>query len=136
MHARQKNPRYPGEKKTPVTAWIQALSRAILEKYNGNIRLFKKEEQSDSDDITTMLSLKLDNMAKLLNLYPVNTEGKFLGNLKGISHEELSPAMLICPNSAICEAKKCSPRTLYVMTNDRDTSCITLIQGTKFLNNV
>lgn len=137
LHARQDHPLYPGEKKTPATAWIQALSRAIQEKLDQNSPyLHKKSEEKGSADTTTLLSHKLDGMAKLLDLHPINSKGRFTGNLKSISYEEISPAMLICPVSAICETNTCLRRALYVSTIDRDIPRATLIKETKILKNV
>lgn len=138
LHARQHNPKYPGENKVTMTAWMQSLSRAIEERLGENYKyLFKKAEQKgSSEEKRAMLSIKLDNMAKLLNLYPIDSKGRFQGKLLPISHDEISPVVIICPLSSICETDTCMPHALYLSTFDRDTPRVTLIQGTRILQNI
>ncbi|KAF8804762.1 hypothetical protein BYT27DRAFT_7107337, partial [Phlegmacium glaucopus] len=52
---------------------------------------------------------KLDLFAKNLNLYPYNSSGKFQGKLKTVSHSQIQPALVICPDSIECEQMTCKP---------------------------
>jgi hypothetical protein len=55
------------------------------------------------------LAEKLDNLAKVLKLSPYTAKGKFKGKLKPISHAEIQPVLIICPNSIECEDMACEP---------------------------
>ena len=130
LHARQQYPMCPGERATKVSAWIKSLARGIFDRLGEETaeRLFKKKE--NSSDKTKDLGIKLDELAKTLNLTPYNRHGKFTGKLKPVSHKEIQPVLMICPNSINCEDLKCEPRALLQSTEIKDISQVTLIKGT------
>lgn len=139
LHARQKNPVYPGEYKTPVTAWIQALAQGIEDRLGKKSRqLFKKSEQEkrNKNSNNKILGPKLDSMAQLLDLYPYTPDGIFQGKLKPVSHKKISPVLFICPASVVCETTTCPPQSLRLVSFDRDALSVVLIQGTTAIKHV
>ena len=67
----------------------------------------------NEDQIIISLGKKLDGLAKLLNLFPYNKKGKFEGKLKPVSHDEIKPVFMICPNTIVCQSLKCNPHSLH-----------------------
>jgi hypothetical protein len=55
------------------------------------------------DQVFVALGNKLDVFAKILQLHPIDKDGRFKGKLKPIFHEELKPVLMICPDAAECE---------------------------------
>ena len=138
LHARQQNPAVPGENKVEITAWIKALARALQEKLADQIYTLQK----DDDTVTTNNALinsvggKLDQFAKHLNLYPYNSRGKFQGKLKTISHAQIQPVFVICPDSIECEEISCEPWAVHQITKTRDIPKVTLVKGSDIYQNV
>ena len=75
-------------------------------------------------------------MAKLLNLYPYDSDGQFQGKLKAGSYKSIKAAQVICPNSITCETASCNFRSLLQITRLRDIPRITLIKGSEIYENV
>ncbi|KAF8990911.1 hypothetical protein BDQ17DRAFT_1333189 [Cyathus striatus] len=112
LHARQQNAKLAGEKNVDATAWIRLLARAIQEKIGmDSDDLFDNYEINEHTTQTgrsILLGTKLDEMARLLKLYPFNQERKvFEGQLKPVSHASIDPVHIICPIAAECETWSC-----------------------------
>lgn len=140
LHARQQNPVYKGENKVEITGWMKALARALTNHLgNSTWTLLKTAERKQNfsrDNQDKCLSIKLDELSRLLNLYPYTTDGKYMGKLKPISHDEIKPALVICPESIVCEDTRCQPRCLLQKTKPRDIPEVVLIKGTDIYSNV
>ncbi|EDR02933.1 uncharacterized protein LACBIDRAFT_331942 [Laccaria bicolor S238N-H82] len=134
LHARQQISKYPGERKTHTTGWITGLIRALTDQLgNKKDRLFKKSENKggmNEDQVFVALGNKLDLFAKMLQLHPIDKDGKFKGKMKPISHDELKPVIMICPDAVECETMTCNPRSLLQNVRPRDIPEVTLIKGT------
>ena len=119
LHARQQISYYPGERRTHTTGWITRLIRALTDQLgNKKDRLFKKSEDKGGmieDQMFVALGNKLDLFAKMLQLHPIDMDGKFKGKMKPISHDELKPVIMICPDAVECETMTCNPRSLLQM---------------------
>jgi len=129
LHGRQQKRKFEGEKSTTVTSWIKALARPLrerLEKDNHNP--FLDVSFTKDDQITVEVALVLDKLAKLLDIYPYNKSGKFTGKLKPISHKEIQPVHVICPDAVVCQTMECDPRALTMSTKIRDIPLVTLIK--------
>jgi hypothetical protein len=77
------------------------------------------------------LGNKLDVFAKMLQLHPIDKDGRFKGKLKSISHDELKPVLMICPDAVECETMSCNPRSLLQTVRPQDIPEVTLIKGTE-----
>jgi hypothetical protein len=137
LHVRQKirDPECTGEKSIRLSAWIKSLSRSVYDTVREEKArtLFKKSERSD--DKVESLATKLDNFATLLDLTPYYQHGKFV-KLKPVSHKEIQPVLVICPDSVTCEDLQCQPRGLLQSTDIRDIPLVTLIKSTTVHKNV
>jgi hypothetical protein len=135
LHARQQHPKSEGEMSSVASGWLKALSRILLDASGHNqSRFFKKSENHKTmseDEKTTTLTLKLDSFAKILDLHPYNSQGRFRGNLKTISHQSIEPICMICPNTIECETLQCNSRSILQITRMRDIPQVTLIKGSK-----
>ena len=113
LHARQQISNYSGEQRTHTTVWITGLIRALTDQLgNKKDQLFKKSEDKGGmteDQMFVALGNKLDNFAKMLQLHPIDKDGKFKGKMKPISHDELKPVIMICPDAVECETMTCNP---------------------------
>ena len=78
----------------------------------------------------------LDGLAKLLNLYPYNSDGEFQGKLKAVSYKSIKAAQVICPVSITCETASCNPRSLLQNMRLRDIPRVTLIKDSEIHENV
>ena len=74
------------------------------------------------------LSTKLDKLAKLLNLTPYDSYGKFKHKLLPPSYAKIKAIYIICPSSTICVDKQCTPHALLQNTRPRDVLLVTLIK--------
>ncbi|KAF8994205.1 hypothetical protein BDQ17DRAFT_1331277 [Cyathus striatus] len=104
LHARQQNAKLTGEKNVDATAWIRLLARAIQEKIGmDSDDLFEDYEINEHTTQTgrsILLGTKLDEMARLLKLYPFNQERKvFEGQLKplqSVRHRAVKDEHYMC----------------------------------------
>jgi len=138
LHARQQNAVYPEEKKVQLSGWMKALTRAMkrhLEK-EGRTLLKKTNQSLNEDQVVFSLGKKLDGLAKLLGLCPYTKKGTFKGQLKSVSHSEIQPVLVICPDAVVCQSLNCNPRSLKQNTRDRDIPLVDLIKGTNNFCNV
>ncbi len=139
LHARQQNPKYQGETRTSISGWIKCLARGLHEKLgNGYRKLFKSHQREDlqEKDIADGIGTKLDALAKLLKLYPYNSEGVFQGKIQAVSYKSIQAVQVICPVSVVCETATCNPRSLLQNTKLRDIPRVTLIKGSEIHENV
>ena len=139
LHARQQNPRYTGEHNLSKSGWLKCLARALQEKLEeDNTKLFKhyQENQLSDKEKVDGVTEKLDGLAKLLNLYPYDSDGQFQGKLKAVSYKSIKAAQVICPHSITCETASCNPRSLLQNSRLRDIPRVTLIKGSDIYENV
>jgi hypothetical protein len=130
LHARQQSPIYSREISTVATGWIRSLARSIVDKNKGTHKMMKKQDigTAATDQQIITLSLKLDGLAKVLKLHPFNKHGEFTGKLKPVSLKGIKPALVICPDSVVCETLSCQPRSLLQWTKTRDIPMVTLVK--------
>ena len=139
LHARQQNPRYTGEHNLSKSGWLKCLARALQEKLEeDNTKLFKhyQENQLSDKEKVDGVTEKLDGLAKLLNLYPYDSDGQFQGKLKAVSYKSIKAAQVICPHSITCETASCNPCSLLQNSRLRDIPRVTLIKGSDIYENV
>ena len=138
LHARQQNPVYPEEMNVKVSDWMKALAKALKNQLEEKTQtLFKRTEHPENEDqIVLSLGKKFDGLAKLLGLCPYNKKGKFKGKLKPVSHDEIKPVLVICPDAIVCQSFKCNPRSLLQNTRERDIPKVDLIKGRMNFHNV
>ena len=139
LHAQQQNPRYMGEKLSSNSGWLKCLARALHEKLGeDNTKLFKsyQKNQLSENERVDGITQKVDGLAKLLNLYPYDSDGQFRGKLKAVSYTSIKAAQVICPLSITCETASCNPQSLLQNTRLRDIPRITLIKGSEIHENV
>ena len=119
--------------------WIRALAQSLIdrleEKFKGLFRESDQLENSENDFITP-LTLKLDKLMDVLKLNPFSKSGKLKKKLQSISHQDITPIHLICPQSLECEDFKCDPCGLHQATRERDIPIVTLIKGNKIYKKV
>ena len=116
LHARQQNPAVQGENKIKTSGWIKALARALKGKLDAQSHTLQTDSEEETTVSDTSLGEKLDKLSKLLKLYPYNTKGKFQNKLMPVSHTEIQPAIVICPDSFKCEDMACKPWALHQVT--------------------
>src|SRR5882757_4727272 len=130
--------------KSRSTSWIKCLARAVKEQLGDDTTktLFSDAELSIIETATirdpdiTSLAAKLGQFSQALEIYPYNQRGKFTGKLQSISHDCIKPALLICPNSAVCLTAGCNHSSLHQKSRLRDIPHVTLIKGTNIYHNV
>lgn len=135
LHARQQNPKFSGEARSSPSAWIKCLARGLQERLGTDQnQLYANRETvvSDVDEI----SAHLDGLAKILGLYPYDSNGKFKGKLNPVSFESIQPVHIICPDAVVCQTAKCKPRSLVLGVKLRDIPRATLIKGCTAYANV
>ena len=133
LHGQQQKKKFPGERSTSTTSWIMALAcslRKRLEDHGDHI-LDENDLPVDQDDnqVTTTVAKKLDSFAKFLKLHPFNNAGHFTGKLNPISHKDIQPVHIICPDAVVCETKACKPCSLPMSSKIRDIPFVTSING-------
>ena len=139
LHSRQQNPKYNGEICLTVSSWMKCLARAMDNKLckQKNIRLLKKSDDSTgAEQRVNNIGLRLDALAKLLDLNPYSDNGQCQKRLNPVSHQSIQPVLVICPNSYECETLECQPRSLLQNTRSRDIPLVTLIKGFEYYNEV
>jgi hypothetical protein len=140
LYAHQQNPPSPRELRQINTGWIKALARALKSKLGDatdSLLSMSEETSSLSDDrVISSIGLKLDSLSKVLNLYPCNKKGDFLGALKPVTEHDIEPAHVICPQSMECETRDCQSCALLNKTRDQYVASGTLIKGTRIFSNV
>ena len=118
--------------------YLEATTR---ESTNGRLRWGKRafcviwKQLSEKENIDGVTQ-KLDGLAKLLDLYPYDSDGQFQGKIKAVSYKSIKAAQVICPISITCETTSCNPRSLLQNTRLRDIPRATLIKGSEIYKNV
>ena len=138
LHGRQKKRMFDEEHATQNTAWIKALAKGVRSRLPGDARnIFKKNNQPTSDDdLITSLVVMLDGLAEVLKLTPFDEDEEFTGKLQSVSHEDIQPIHVICPDAVVCLSAQCKPRSLLQSTKDRDIPRVTLIKQNKIYHDV
>ena len=129
LHARQQNPKYSGEARTSTSVWIKCLARGLQERLDTDQNQLYANQETAVSDTVNKICTNLDALAKLLGLYPYDSNGKFKGKLKPVSHESIQPVHIICPEDVVCQTAKCNPRSLVLGVKLRDIPRVTLIKG-------
>jgi len=141
LHARQKIKVLDGEKNIQATGWLKCLSQALYErteKQHAEDTLFTSSDllqYTSGDKRITPLTMKLDELAVVLNLIPKEKKAP-KSKLIPISQKQIQPVLVICPRSTICEDMTCSARSLVQGTKLSDIPKVTLIKGTMIYKNV
>jgi hypothetical protein len=140
LHARQQCPKYQGENRTLASGWMKHLARALQDRLADNSQqLFQQHDigkESTSDQALTVISTKLVALAHILQFYPSDGKGNFLGKLKPVSQKAIQPTLVICPDSVECETMSCNPWSLLQATKTRDIPRVTLIKNFTMHENV
>ena len=133
LHYRQQHPRYHGEKRQEVTGWMKAFIWSLQTKLgDSTLSLFRQSDNPSRlspDGQSKLLGQKMDSMAKCLSLDPHNDRGQFVQWLTPISKDDITPARLLCPQSAECETAMCDPRALLQHIRERDVPYVMLLEG-------
>ena len=90
----------------------------LTDQLNKKDWLFKKSEDKGGmteDQMFVALGNKIDLFAKMLQLHPIDKDRKFKRKMKAMSHDELKPGIMICPDAVECETMTCNPRSLLQM---------------------
>lgn len=138
LHSRQQNPKSTKEKQVTISGWMKHLAIAVDDKFDKDkIRLLKKSDNAtESTTRQKNIGVKLDKLAKLLNLNPYDDKGQFQQKLLPVSHKSIRPIHVICPNSYECESLGCNSRSLRQISKSRDIPLVTLIENLQYYDNV
>jgi hypothetical protein len=132
LHFCQRSAEKGQERSTAATGWIRNLGSAVNRKLEEeNASLFNESDadaEGSAEKATIMLGLKLDALARVLGLYPVNKSGKFKGRLKPVSHKNIQAVYTLCPNTPTCRTVGCQKRALYQWTKPRDVPLVRMIK--------
>ena len=91
---------------------------------------------TSDEKLSIAIGLKIDGLARKLDLCPYNKDGKFKHNLKDISYKSIEPVNLICPGAATCQTYSCTGRALYQWSRQRDIPHVKLIKDFSAFDNV
>ena len=83
------------------------------------IHIYTLQRDDERDTIKSPILTvgeKIDKFSQHLNLYPYNSKGKFQGKLKTISHAQIQPVLVICPESIECQEISCNPWAVHQIT--------------------
>jgi len=132
LHFRQSNPS-GHEQQRNTTGWIKVFSHTLVQHLgNSGKSLFKKNTYPDNfDHVCAHTGKKLAAMAQLLALSPYDNNGNFQGKVQSISHSNINPIRVLCPNNMVCLLSSCTHtgRSLHQHTKAEDIHTITLIKG-------
>jgi len=133
LHAWQQCPKYPGEKASAASGWIKHLAHAIQDKLGsataGLLRTQDISKDMSEDQVLTVTASKLVALAQVLQFYPVDKNGMFLGKLKSVSQKSIQTVQVICPTSVQCMTATCNPCSLLQATKTRDIPKVTLVKN-------
>ena len=99
------------------------MTRSLIDRLEGKTNsLFTESEHPENlgNDLITPLTVKLNKLMDVLKLNPFFKSGKLRKKLQPISHQEITPIHLICPQSMECEDIECDPCGLLQATDNRD----------------
>ncbi len=132
LHFRQRSGEGSGENSTAATGWIRCLGHALNVRLQetGSHMLKRSDLQSDASEekFSIAIGLKVDSMARMLGLCPLNKDEKFRHKLKPVSYKAIEPLHLICPGAATCQTHSCKGRALYQWSRQRDIPLVHLIK--------
>ena len=132
LHFRQRSAHQHQEKSTAATGWIRGLGCAIKKRLEEENTSLLKESDIDAEGseqkTTITLGLKVDALARVLGLNPVNKSGKFKGKLKPVSHKNVQAVYTLCPNTPTCRTAVCQKKALYQWTRQRDVPLVRMIK--------
>ena len=114
LHARQQNPKHPGETCSLLSGWIKCLARGLQERLGPDQNQLYADQETAVSDAINEICTNLDALAKTLGLYPYDSNGKFKGKLKAVSHESIQPVHIIYPEAVVCKTAKCNPQSLLL----------------------
>jgi hypothetical protein len=133
LHARQQCCKYEGENTSSASGWLKHLARTVQSKLGTRKNeVFRRQDISkemSDDQVLAVTTTKLVSLAQILQFYPLDNNGNFLGKLKPISQESIQPVLMICPTSVQCMKPTCNPRSLLQATKTRDIPKVTLIKN-------
>jgi CxC5 like cysteine cluster associated with KDZ transposases len=135
LHARQKHPKLPNEKKIIASSWMKSLGRALDERLDSDVSMLFQPNEFIPNSWETPLALKLDAFSELLQLTPYK-QGVFNKKLQKVSLKAIEPIPLVCPIDMECTTASCKFRHIGVYTRQRDIPLVTLIKGSSILKNV
>ena len=140
LHFHQRSAESTGEHSTVATGWIRCLGQALnsrLQKTSSHMLKRSDLKFNTSDEkLGIAIGLKIDGLARELDLCPYNKDGKFKHNLKDISYKSIEPVNLICPGAATCQTYSCKGRALYQWSRQRDIPHVKLIKDFSAFDNV
>jgi hypothetical protein len=133
LHARQQFKFVRGEQGRKFTQWITTFTELLAARLNQDcgelVGPFKSTERR-SDTAVERLSIRIQDLAKLLDRYPYSDTGTHT-NITPYSNDAIEPIHIICPPSNECETVTCLPRSLLLHTKFTDISTVRLIKGTR-----
>ena len=140
LHARQQCVKYPGENISSASGWIKQFARTIQDRLGDMTnQLFRRRDlggDMSEDQVLTVTASKLVALAQILEFYPMDKHGNFLGKLKPVSQKSIQPVQVICPISVQCMTVTCNPRSLLQATKTRDIPKVTLIKNSTIFEKV
>jgi len=132
LHARQQYSLHKDENCIMTSSWIKQLSQAIYTKLqvDDSEILQKKDFHTGitANQLHANIGVKLDHLAKSLNLIQFNKKGKLIP-LNPISYKVIEAAYVLCSPSYECQTKSCKSRSLHQISKNRDIPLVTLIKN-------
>ena len=129
-----------GGRNISATGWIRCLGNAVKRRLDKENTSLLKESDTDSESseekISMAIGLKLDSLATVLGLHPINKSGSFKGKLKPVSHQHIQPVYTLCPNTASCMTRSCGKTALHQWTRPRDIPLVRLVKDFKVYEEV
>lgn len=134
LHARQQFKFVKGKQSRMFTQWILTFSRLLVgrlgqdpEDFLGPYRSTERRSYSGVE----RLSLRVQDLAKLLHCYPYSSQTQARINITPYSDNSIEPIHILCSSSNECETDSCSPRSLLLYTKPEDIGTVRLIKGTR-----
>ncbi|KAM6490829.1 hypothetical protein JOM56_013698 [Amanita muscaria] len=132
LHFRQRSAEHDSEKSTAATGWIRNLGAAVKRRLDKDQASLLGENEMDEDSseqkVFIAMGMKLDALARVLGLCPINKAGKFKRKLKPVSNQQVQPVHTICPNIATCQTMTCNKSAIYQGTRPRDVPLVRFIK--------
>ena len=132
LHAQQQCSIYEGENWSTSSGWVRHLACALQDRWGEDSQqLLQQHDMATEfirDQTLQVISTKLVALAEILQYYPLDDEGNFLGKLQPVSLKAIQPILMICPDAVVCETLSCNPQLLLQATKIRDIPKVTLIK--------
>lgn len=133
LHARQQFKFHKGEQARMFTQWMSTFSRLLAARLGQDsedlLGAFHPGEHSYSG--VEHLSLRIQDLARLLGRYPYSSDTWAHIDITPYSDTAIEPIHLICPSTNECETVTCVPRSLLLSTKSDDIGTVRLIKGTR-----